>query len=133
MITQNTNLMGKNNGSDFHIKLVDMEGKSAGEIADYMNTIGFIEVLNGRDSNPDRGNLYCGITNDIERRMKEHTDNDFQIEDNRIFACKCDNSEIAKEVERLMCNKNYDTGRNPKSGGCDDSVYVYLFKKVLNY
>ncbi|WP_299231535.1 GIY-YIG nuclease family protein [uncultured Bacteroides sp.] len=125
--------MERKSGSDFHVNLVDMEGKSADGIADYMNTIGLSEVLTGRDSNLDRGNLYCGITNDIERRMKEHTDNDFQIEGNRIFACKCDNTEIAKEVERLMSNKNYDTGRNPKAGGCDDSVYVYLFKKVINY
>lgn len=121
--------MGKKSASDFHIILVDMEGKSAKTIADYMDSIGLSEVLSSRDSNPDRSNLYCGITNDIERRMKEHTDNDFQIEDNRIFACKCDNTEIAKEVERLMSNKNYDTGRNLGTGGCDDSVYVYLFKK----
>lgn len=124
--------MGKKSASDFHIILVDMEGKSADEIANYMNTIGFLEVLNGKDSNPDRSNLYCGITNNIERRMKEHNDNDFQIGDNRIFACKCDNTEIAQEVERLMSNKNYDTGRNPGAGGCDNSVYVYLFKKVID-
>ena len=129
MITQYTNLMGKKSTSDFNIILVDMEGKSADEIADYMDSLGLSEVLSSRNSNPNRSNLYCGITNDIERRMTEHNDNDFQIEDNRIFACKCENSKIAKEVERLMCNKNYDTGKNPKSGGCDDSVYVYLLKR----
>ena len=125
--------MGEESDLNFQIIPVDMKGQSAKTIADFMDSKGLSEVLTGRDSNLDRGNLYCGITNDIERRMKEHTDNDFQIEGNRIFACKCDNTEIAKEVERLMSIKNYDTGRNPKAGGCDDTVYVYLFKKVINY
>lgn len=53
-------------------------------------------------SEHNRSNCYCGITNDIDRRMDEHRNEDFQIYQNKVFAIVCFNKDIAVDTERLL-------------------------------
>lgn len=67
----------------------------------------------------DASDFYCGITNDVERRQREHK---------ASFLITLDvlNSELAKEIERAMNKKNFTTGK-PANGVQDDSTIVYLY------
>lgn len=111
----------------YHFSYIDVSLLSAEEVANYMNSIGLAEVI--EQPYPDRNNLYCGITNDLDRRMEEHRNNDFEIAKEKVLACVCRNADVAKEVESLMRDNNYDIGGNPGAGGGDDSSIVYLLKK----
>lgn len=65
---------------------------------------------------------YCGITNDIERRAKEHNTNVFG-------AIECANADVAKNLEAMMHDEGFDTGKQ-LGNGQDDSKFVYVYKKV---
>lgn len=81
-----------------------------------------------------RSNCYCGITNDIDRRMDEHRNEDFQIYKNKVFAIVCRNKDIAVETEKLLSvdysiskarqNNEVVAGRGAES----DTSIVYLLK-----
>lgn len=75
--------------------------------------------------------FYCGITNDIDIRMQQHRDNDFNIVGNQVGAWLCCDVECATEVERRMGEFGYDIGKGGKAGNGanDDSCYVYILKK----
>ena len=75
--------------------------------------------------------FYCGITNDIDIRMQQHRNNDFNIVRNQVGAWLCRDVECATEVERRMGEFGYDIGRGNKAGNGanDDSRYVYILKK----
>ena len=111
----------------YHFSYMNVPYLSAEEIADYMNSKGLADVI--EQPCPDRNNLYCGITNDLDRRMEEHRNNDFEIAGEKVLACVCRDAATAKEVESLMGNNNYDIGGNPGAGGSNDSSIVYLLKK----
>lgn len=66
-------------------------------------------------------NYYCGITNDIHRREREHNAN---------FLCyvRVNNVHMARSIEIAMKFYGYDTGRRSGNGGKPDSVYVYIQK-----
>ena len=74
--------------------------------------------------------IYCGITNDIDIRMQQHRDNDFNIVGNQVGAWLCCDVECATEVERLMGEFGYDIGKEGKAGNGanDDSCYVYILE-----
>lgn len=93
-------------------------------IRHYVNTI-LYKIGDYKDS------FYCGITNDIDIRMQQHRDNDFNIVGNKVGAWLCRNAECATEVERRMGEFGYDIGRGNKAGNGanDDSCYVYILKK----
>lgn len=93
-------------------------------IRGYVNTVLF--------KNGDyKDSFYCGITNDIDIRMQQHRDNDFNIVGNQVGAWLCCDVECATEVERRMGEFGYDIGRGNKAGNGanDDSCYVYILKK----
>ena len=68
---------------------------------------------------------YCGITNNVEENLRRHNIAQY------LVACRCDNANIAAEVERLLHDTGFDTGNTdvPGNGGTDDSVIVYMYKK----
>ena len=93
-------------------------------IRNYVNTVLY-------DIGDNKNAFYCGITNDIDIRMQQHRDNDFNIVGNKVGAWLCRNAECATKVERLMGEFGYDIGRGNKAGNGanDDSCYVYILKK----
>lgn len=94
------------------------------QIRNYVNTVLY-------DIGDNKNAFYCGITNDIDIRMQQHRDNDFNIVGNKVGAWLCRNAECATEVERRMGEFGYDIGRGNKAGNGanDDSCYVYILKK----
>ena len=93
-------------------------------IRNYVNTVLY-------DIGDNKNAFYCGITNDIDIRMQQHRDNDFNIVGNKVGAWLCRNAECATEVERRMGEFGYDIGRGNKAGnGANvDRCYVYILKK----
>lgn len=70
-----------------------------------------------------KSDLYCGITNDLERRRKEHNVAQY------IHTVKMDSFELAQEVEAIMHDAGFDTGKQ-LGNGQEDTVYVYLYRKI---
>jgi hypothetical protein len=68
---------------------------------------------------------YIGITNDLQRRKREHNKNDF-FEDHIFCSWKANSKEIAEEVEKWGKAQYMqgDTG-----GGREESIYVYIFER----
>lgn len=89
-----------------------------------------------------RQRCYCGITNNLDRRMEEHREKDFAIYQDKVYAIVCMNSTIASEVERLLsanyatCKKAIlqDSDANDTSsagnGAEEDSCIVYLLMPI---
>ena len=88
----------------------------------------------------NRSRCYCGITNNLDRRMQEHRDKDFGIYDDKVFAVVCRNNKIAAEAEYLL-SANYSisksstlsTGNDASSAGngaVQDTRIVYLLMPV---
>ena len=93
-------------------------------IRNYVNTV-LYKIGDNKNA------FYCGITNDIDIRMQQHRDNDFNIVRNQVGAWLCRDVKCAKEVEKLMGEFGYDIGKGGKAGNGanDDSCYVYILKK----
>lgn len=90
----------------------------------------------------NRSRCYCGITNNLDRRMQEHRDKDFGIYDDKVFAIVCRNNKIAAEAEYLL-SANYSiskssilnngNGTSLAGNGVErDTCIVYLLMPV-NY
>lgn len=113
---------------NYNYTYTDAEDWPADKIRDsirnYVNTVLY-------DIGDNKNAFYCGITNDIDIRMQQHRDNDFNIVGNQVGAWLCRNAECATEVERRMGEFGYDIGRGNKAGNGanDDSCYVYILKK----
>jgi len=69
-----------------------------------------------------KSSFYCGITNDLERRMSEH--NAIPLE-----WVKSNNANAAITLETELGELGFDIGGKPGNGASDDSVYVYMYKK----
>lgn len=78
-----------------------------------------------------KNSFYCGITNDLDIRMQQHRERDFEIVDDKVYAWVCAMAPVAAEVENLAGNAGYDIGEtnNIGNGGEKDSIIVYLLKK----
>lgn len=80
---------------------------------------------------------YCGITNNLDKRMEEHRCNDFEIVDDRVFAWNCENVDVAAEVEKRLDKLGFDIGNTKTlgNGGVENSTIVYLLAKgnAVNY
>ena len=122
------NLLYHVEAAHYNYTYTDAEDWSVYKIRDlirnYVNTVLY-------DIGDNKNAFYCGITNDIDIRMQQHRDNDFNIVGNKVGAWLCRNAECATEVERLMGEFGYDIGRGNKAGNGsnDDSCYVYILKK----
>ena len=71
----------------------------------------------------DRSDYYCGITNDVERRAKEHNA-EF------INYVESDSKETAIAAEILLGKNGYDIGKKAGNGARENSVFVYIYKKT---
>lgn len=67
-------------------------------------------------------NYYCGITNDLERRAKEHNAT-------FIVNLQMNSFEEAKIVEKALHEKGYYTGKQLGNGD-EDTVYVYMYRII---
>ncbi len=67
--------------------------------------------------------FYCGITNDLDRRMSEHNAMP-------LAWVKSINAQAAIDLETKLGELGFDIGRNSGNGASYDSVYVYIYKKL---
>lgn len=122
------NLLYHVEAAHYNYTYIDAEDMTVDEICDsirdYVNTV-LYKTGDYKDS------FYCGITNDIDIRIQQHRDNDFNIVRNQVGAWLCCDVECATEVERRMGEFGYDIGRGNKAGNGanDNSCYVYILKK----
>lgn len=122
------NLLYHVEAAHYNYTYIDAEHMTVDEICDsirnYVNTV--LHMIGDYNDS-----FYCGITNDIDIRMQQHRDNDFNIVGNQVGAWLCCDVECAKEVERRMGEFGYDIGlRNKAGNGANiDSCYVYILKK----
>lgn len=77
------------------------------------------------DDDPNRGQYYCGITNDIKQNLSRHSISGY------LACCQCASFEVAKTVEEELGKEGFDIGdvNHGGNGGTEDSVYVYMVKK----
>ena len=78
-----------------------------------------------------KNDYYCGITNNLDKRMDEHRRNDFEIVEDRVFAWNCENADVAAEVEKRLGELGFDIGdtKTLGNGGVENSTIVYLLEK----
>ena len=67
-------------------------------------------------------NFYCGITNDLETRKQQHNVDEY------IACVKCDSFKTSKEIETLLHQEGYDTGKQLGNGN-EESIYVCMYRK----
>lgn len=88
----------------------------------------------------NRSRCYCGITNNLDRRMQEHRDKDFGIYEDKVFAIVCKNNKIAVQAEYLL-SANYSISKSSTlsngnaassagNGVAQDTCIVYLLMPV---
>lgn len=68
-------------------------------------------------------NFYCGITNDLGARKQQHNVDDL------IAYVKCDSFDTARQIENLLHETGYDTGKQ-LGHGQGDSIFVYMYRKI---
>lgn len=66
---------------------------------------------------------FCGMTNNPERRKKEHGASDL------LFKIKCSDKDCARKLMRSLFEAGFDVDKDIMSGQ-DDSVNVYVYKKT---
>ena len=57
-----------------------------------------------------KDDYYCGITNNLDKRMEEHRCEDFEIVEDSVFAWNCENVDVAAEVEKRLGKLGFDIG-----------------------
>ena len=78
-----------------------------------------------------KDDYYCGITNNLDKRMEEHRCEDFEIVEDRVFAWNCKNVDVAAEVEKRLGELGFDIGdtKTLGNGGVENSTIVYFLEK----
>ena len=69
-----------------------------------------------------RNNYYCGITDDLDRRSKEHNAS-------FIKTMEADTFEGAKKLEKALDEAGFDAGDHV-GNGTEKSVFIYMYKKI---
>lgn len=107
----------------------DATSLSIDQIVDLINN----QYLSYFNFNEDKtkDDYYCGITNNLDKRMDEHRRNDFEIVEDKVFAWNCKNVDVAAEVEKRLGELGFDIGDTKTLGnGCvESSTIVYLLEK----
>ena len=83
----------------------------------------FVKDGGNKDSKTSMNGYYVGITDDLERRSKEH---------NAMFlySAKAKTKDAAVELEDMLGELGFDNGDRPGNGAKDDTVNVYIYKKT---
>lgn len=72
-----------------------------------------------------RFDFFCGMTNDISRRLSEHRASKILVQ------TQCSDKQCARELMRQLHEAKFDVDPDIMSGQ-DDSLYVYAYKKNQN-
>ncbi len=84
-------------------------------------------IQNIRNNGGVFSDWYCGITNDVRRRVfEEHR----LPENGLLFSCECASKGQAEAVENAFIEGNNCAGG--RGGGNDESVHVYVYKMTPN-
>lgn len=112
---------------DYDYQIVDATKYSIDEIVE-LAQVCYYSNFKGGDN---KGDYYCGITNDLDIRMDVHRHNDFSIVDDKVYAWNCCTAIVAAEVEKRLGNLGFDIGDTETigNGGVESSCIVYLLKK----
>ncbi len=78
-----------------------------------------------------KNDIYCGITNDLDIRTRDHIDKGEISPESHVYAINCANNEIASKVELEMNNQDYYIGNTKTEGNGTKSIstIVYIAKK----
>lgn len=124
---------------DKKIKITDLSACEVEEIAENL----YQRYLDEFRPPMTRNDIYCGITNDFDRRRGEHEQLHWEIK-NVIAVVDCGTKEKAAKVEGLMGDAPYEftitvdpelTDENPPSDGngeVKNSTLVYMVVKGKN-
>lgn len=82
-------------------------------------------------SSSPKSDIYCGITNDLDIRTRDHIRKGEISPDSHVYAINCANNKIASKVELEMSIRDYDIGKTKTegNGAKDNSTIVYIVKK----
>lgn len=108
-------------------KVIDATSFSIAQIVKLVNEQ-YLSCFNKGETKHD---YYCGITNNLDKRMEEHRCEDFEIVEDRVFAWNCENVDVAAEVEKRLGKLGFDIGdtKTLGNGGVENSTIVYLLEK----
>ena len=111
-------------GSNSREKYIDGTKFTAEQIKDLIDN----SYRNHHETNENRDNYYCGITNDVAQNRSRHGV-PHQI------CVKCKDAETAAEVESKLGDMGFDIGdpRYEGNGGADDSDFVYMCHKTSDF
>lgn len=73
-----------------------------------------------------KSDYYCGITDDLDRRAKEHNVDEYCLTMNLITF------EAARDIEQKFSSLGFDCG-NQLGNGNEKSVYVYMCYKKADF
>ena len=114
---------------EHNYKVKDATSFSIDQIVGFVNNQ-YLSCFNiNKDKTKD--DYYCGITNNLDKRMEEHRCEDFEIVEDRVFAWNCENVDVAAKVEKRLGELGFDIGdtKTLGNGGVENSTIVYLLEK----
>lgn len=78
-----------------------------------------------------KGDIYCGITNDLDIRTRDHISKGEISSESHVYAINCANNGIASNVELEMSNRDFYIGKTKTEGNGtkNNSTIVYIAKK----
>lgn len=80
-------------------------------------------VNKARNKGGKLSDYFCGMTNNVARRAKEHGNVSV------VSHTKCHDKEVARDLMRQLQEAGFDVDPDIMSGQ-DDSIYVYFYKKT---
>lgn len=83
----------------------------------------FVKDGGNKYSRTSMNGYYVGITDDLDRRSKEHNAT-------FLYSVKAKTKEDAVELEDELGELGFDNGDRPGNGAKDDTVNVYIYKKT---
>jgi len=83
-------------------------------------------------SNHGAGNCYIGITNNVNRRFKEHNlladnEKDPRTDQMRYISRDAQTNPNAEEIEQLFVDRHEDIIHGQPGGGKPDTKFVYIY------
>ena len=112
---------------EHNYKVIDATSFSIDKMVKSVNE----QYLSCFNTGETKHDYYCGITNNLDKRMEEHRCEDFEIVEDRVFAWNCENVDVAAKVEIRLSELGFDIGDTKTLGnrGVENSTIVYLLKK----
>ncbi len=86
----------------------------------------FLKAFADSKFSDEKSDYYCGITDDLARRAKEHKVDGYCLTMNLITF------EAARDIEQKLSSLGFDCG-NQLGNGNEKSVYVYMCYKKAGF